>query len=137
MGSDSKLLIYLATLLQSAGGPEYHELLKKFPVAARTGATLLLSQPVLQFQTTIRDTYRAETFPIDIQTAEYCSKGDWRWITGIQFSYQKTSFLELEFNRKLIDIPYISGQISAAWLIRYLRPELDSAFAQIKLMTDA
>lgn len=126
------LSVYLAALLQSAGGRYYNECLKEFPAAARTGATLLLTNPNLHFQATLLDTYRAETFAMDMHTREYSSKGDWRWITGILFSYQNSTFLKLECNRKLIDLPYHCKKLSANWLISSLRPELNRALAQIR-----
>lgn len=71
-------------------------------------------------------------FIIDPDSQKYQSKGNWLWVTNIDFYYQKEHIITLTMNKNVIDIPYSGNCINAYWLLKDLDQQLILELTNIK-----
>ena len=116
--------IHTATLLQRAARFEYRSYTETLSNTIKAATSLVLAKSTLQYTVCITDPYQTERFPLDINTLDYTSRGDWRWVTKLCFEHQGSSFMNLTCEKKLIDLPYVSSQLSAHWLLRNFNQEI-------------
>ena len=63
-------------------------------------------------------------FKLDLATKIYRSKGDWIWVKQIDIHFPKESLICINFNPRVLDLPYINNNICAHWLFKTISQEL-------------
>lgn len=105
-----------------------------FSTEVQVAASLLSSTNLNErYSIIITDTSdNKHAFIIDTDSQKYQSKGNWLWVTQIDFYYQKEQMFTLAMHKNIIDIPYSGKYINAFWLLKDLDQALVSELTKIK-----
>ena len=63
-------------------------------------------------------------FPLDLDSRNHQSKGNWIWVTQIDILFPETLLISIPVNTQIIDIPYSNNNVCAHWLIRNVASEV-------------
>lgn len=105
-----------------------------FDRRTQVAARLMDSSNVIdQFSVIITDdSDKQHGFSIDLTSQHYQSKGNWLWVTKIEFFFQNEQILALDINKQVIDIPYTGKSINAYWLLKEFTEKLALNMAAIR-----
>jgi hypothetical protein len=105
-----------------------------FTNEAQVAASLLTSANLFEkYSITITDNSDDKhSFIIDTDSKKYQSKGNWLWVTRIDFYYAEEIIFSISMNKNIIDIPYSGKYINAYWLLKDLDEAVVAELTKIK-----